>query len=197
MEQLFIRNHRPSGVVENEELTWYYIQPAFKQLTIYDWLLGIFIFAFIVFILAYIEPVLVLESPWAILILPLICAVIAWFILLLKPHRQIFYRIDKFGIYSEFRQSTSPFLNEIEIVISLFLSLFGVRDSFYINKHSSKSREFEWKDIVSMQESEGLNKIVLQAGLKGKLYLFTSPEQFRQVLMLVTEYVNQSRKSYD
>ena len=66
-----------------------------------------------------------------------------------------------------------------------------------MNKHSSRSREFKWKDIVSVRANPNLNKIVVQAGLKGKLFLFTTQNEFKQVLTLVEQYVAQSRTSYD
>lgn len=197
MAQSFINDKYKSGDSVVQELQWYYVQPAFKQLRFIDWAAGIAVFIAAVMLLAFFNEKLVLESSLVLIILPLMAFFICWTILILQPHRQIYYRIDKFGVYSEFRQSACPLLTEIELVITLFMSLFGIKHNFYMNKHSSRSREFEWKDIVSVTANNNLNKIVLQAGLKGKLYLFTTQNEFKQVLTLVEQSVAQSRKNYD
>ncbi|WP_308513884.1 hypothetical protein [uncultured Turicimonas sp.] len=190
-------NNKTANQEDFQEFQWYYVQPAFKQLKFVDWALGTAAFVGAVAFLYAVDPDLMLDSPWVLVILPFLAFLICAIILILKPHRQIFYRIDKFGVYSEFRQSACPLYTEADLVISLFLSLFGVRHNFYMNKHSSRSREFEWKDIVSVRANPNLNKIVVQAGLKGKLYLFTTQNEFKQVLTLVEQYVAQSRTNYD
>ena len=197
MAQSSTNNKEEKEQAQDQEFQWYYGQPPFKQLRFRDWAIGSGFFIFAIAVMYAVDEKMMLESPWVLVVLPCLAFVICATILILQPHRQIFYRIDKFGVYSEFRQSACPLVTEIELVITLFLSLFGFRHNFYMNKHSSRSRDFEWKDIVTVRSNANLNKIVVQAGLKGKMYLFTTQNEFKQVLTLVEQYVAQSRTNYD
>ena len=85
----------------------------------------------------------------------------------------------------------------MDLILSLLGSIIRLKNTFYINKHSSRSRMFEWGEVVTVHEAPYWKKITLQAGLHGELNLWTNAENYGNVLTLVREYVAKERKNYD
>lgn len=179
------------------EISWYYVQPGFKLITFRKMLWALALFAFILFVIGYFFRSLLLDSPWALVIVPAAAIFVIWVLLALQPHRQIFYRIDKFGVFCEYRSSASPLASSLDFCLSLLCALLHLKNVFYLNKHSSQSRMFDWKEVVSVREDPYWKKITLQAGLHGHLNLWANADNYNDVLTLVREYVSKERSNYD
>lgn len=82
-------NNKTANQEDFQEFQWYYVQPAFKQLKFVDWALGSAAFVGAVAFLYAVDPDLMLDSPWVLVILPFLAFLICAIILILKPHRQI------------------------------------------------------------------------------------------------------------
>lgn len=162
----------------SSEISWYYIQPGFKLI---DAKKCAWAFAFFVFIL----------------IVPGVAAFVIWLMLVMQPHRQVYYRLDQDGVFCEYRSSASALTSFLDLILSLLGSIIKLKNTFYINKHSSRSRMFEWGEVVTVHEAPYWKKITLQAGLHGELNLWTNAENYGNVLTLVREYVAKERKNYD
>ncbi len=181
----------------SEELTWYYVQPGFKLITPIKFFLAVLAFVLILVLLALLNPQLVLDSYWTLLIVPLDALFVGWMLLMLQPHRQIYYRLDSEGVSSEFRSTASPLAGLVSFLLGTFCTMIGLKKSLYLNNHSSRSRVLDWGEIVSVQSSPNMRRIVLQAGLHGQLTLWTNAENFNHVLTLVKTYIDEARKHYD
>ena len=158
----------------SSEISWYYIQPGFKLIDAKKCAWAFAFFVFILFVISRFSRSLIFDSPWALLIVPGVAAFVIWLMLVMQPHRQVYYRLDQDGVFCEYRSSASA-----------------------LNKHSSRSRMFEWGEVVAVHEAPYWKKITLQAGLHGELNLWTNAENYGNVLTLVREYVAKERKNYD
>ena len=180
-----------------EEVSWYYVQPGYKLITVTQLFFAILCFVAILAVLVFFDPVLGLGSYWTFLIVPLDALLVGWILIALQPHRQIFYRIDEEGVFSEFRSSASPLASFADLVLGLLSSFIGLKNLFYINKHSSRSRNLDWGEIVSITENPNWKRITLQAGLYGQITLWANADNYVHVLTVVKHYVSQARKHYD
>ncbi len=171
-----------------KELLWLYVQPSFKQLTKKDFFIWLVFVAVFVLVPLWFNCSIFFESPWLILVVLAACAIVFWLILLLKPHQQITYRIDSDGIDSEFRVTVSPLVSSAKFWIGFIGGLFGHKDTTFVNIHSSSVRHFDWKDIVAVKINKRIRKVTLQAGLRGKLYLWSDAFSFPEVISLVRTY---------
>ncbi len=184
MQQLSTRDEKVVG----KEFLWLYVQPSFKQLTKRDFVIWLVFVAIFVFIPLCFNYSIFFDSPWLILVVLAACAFVFWLILQLKPHQQITYRIDSDGIDSEFRSTVSPFVSSVKFWQGFISGLFGRKDATYRNFHSSSVRHFDWKDIIAVEINKRIRKVTLQAGLKGKLYLWSDAMSFPNVISLVKTY---------
>lgn len=128
----------------SEELTWYYVQPGFKLITPIKFFLAVLAFVLILVLLALLNPQLVLDSYWTLLIVPLDALFVGWMLLTLQPHRQIYYRLDSEGVSSEFRSTASPLAGLVSFLLGTFCTMIGLKKSLYLNNHSSRSRVLDW-----------------------------------------------------
>lgn len=186
-----------ANAARSGEICWYYVQPGFKLITFKKMLWALAFFILILFLIGRFFRPLLYDSPWALVIVPLVAIFVIWLLLALQPHRQIFYRIDKFGVFCEYRSSASALASSFDFFLSLLCSLFRLKNVFYLNKHSSHSRMFDWKEVVRVREDPHWRKITLQAGLHGHLNLWGNAENYNDVLTLVREYVSKERTNYD
>ena len=154
-------------------------------------------FVFILFVISRFSHSLIFDSPWALLIVPGVAAFVIWLMLVMQPHRQVYYRLDQDGVFCEYRSSASALTSFLDLILSLLGSIIKLKNTFYINKHSSRSRMFEWGEVVAVHEAPYWKKITLQAGLHGELNLWTNAENYGNVLTLVREYVAKERKNYE
>ncbi len=179
-----------------EVLSWYYVLPGIKLVKFWHIAIALMGVAAVIAILALINFQLVFESAWVLLILPLVTFFAGWLVLELQPHQQIYYRLDKEGIYSEFRSTSSPLVNFADLVIGLIGTKFG-RQELYLNKHSTRQWHFEWDEIVAVRRNQYWRKITLIAGLRGEMVLWTNTENYTRVLTLVLDHVRKKEKNYD
>ena len=179
------------------EISWYYIQPGFKLIDAKKCAWAFAFFVFILFVISRFSRSLIFDSPWALLIVPGVAAFVIWLMLVVRPHRQVYYRLDQDGVFCEYRSSASALTSFLDLILSLLGSIIRLKNTFYINKHSSRSRMFEWGEVVAVHEAPYWKKITLQAGLHGELNLWTNAENYGNVLTLVREYVAKERKNYD
>ena len=172
----------------SSEISWYYIQPGFELIDAKKCAWAFAFFVFILFVISRFSHSLIFDSPWAFVI---------WLMLVMQPHRQVYYRLDQDGVFCEYRSSASALTSFLDLILSLLGSIIKLKNTFYINKHSSRSRMFEWGEVVAVHEAPYWKKITLQAGLHGELNLWTNAENYGNVLTLVREYVAKERKNYD
>ena len=180
----------------SSEISWYYIQPGFKLIDAKKCAWAFAFFVFILFVISRFSHSLIFDSPWALLIVPGVAAFVIWLMLVMQPHRQVYYRLDQDGVFCEYRSSASALTSFLDLILSLLGSIIKLKNTFYINKHSSRSRMFEWGEVVAVHEAPYWKKITLQAGLHGELNLWTNAENYGNVLTLVREYVAKERKNY-
>lgn len=194
MEHSSTRNFKD----RQKELVWFYTQPGFRLIRGKQAFFALLWIIVIVGVIGMIWPALIFESVWIVVVLPLVAAVVVLTLLELQPHRQIYYRIDPFSVYSEFRSTSSPLSAMADLIVAVVRSWFSKKDrTSYLTRHYSRSREFEWKEIVSVEENKSWRTIVLRAGLRGQMILWTNADNHTEVLTLVNEYVNKARKTYD
>ncbi len=184
MQQSSTRDEKTVG----KELLWLYVQPSFKQLNKKDFVIWLVFVAVFVLVPLWFKYSIFFETPWLIIVVLAACALVFWLILLLKPHQQITYRIDANGIDSEFRSTTSLFVSYVNFWIGFIGGLFSHKDTTFMNIHSSSVRHFDWKDVIAFKINKRVRKVTLQAGLKGKLYLWSDALSFPEVVSLVKTY---------
>ncbi len=184
MQQLSTRDEKVAG----KEFLWLYVQPNFKQLTKRDFVIWLLFVAVFFLIPLWFNSSIFFEFPWLILVVLAGCAFVFWLILLLKPHQQITYHIDSDGVDSEFRSTVSPLISSASFWIGFISGLFGYKDGTYANIHSASIRHFDWKDVLAVKINRRVRMVTLQAGLKGKLYLWSDAVSFPQVISMVKTY---------
>lgn len=179
-----------------EVLSWYYVLPGIKLVKLWHIAIALMGVSAVIAILALIDFQLIFESVWILLILPVVTFFAGWLVLELQPHQQIYYRLDNEGIYSEFRSTSAPIVNFVDLIIGIIGTKFG-RDDLYLNKHSTRQRHFEWDEIVGIRQNPYWRKIVLIAGLRGQMVLWANTENYTRVLTLVNDHVQKKEKNYD
>ncbi len=182
---------------KEQELFWYYVQPAYKQVRGKDFFNFFLILFACLGVVALIDKELLTESAWVLLLLPLAGIFSVWTVLSFKPHRQIFYRIDAAGVECEYRSTIAPMMARLRLWYSLILGLFGGRDVAYKNQHYSRSRYISWREVISVKVNDTLRCATLQAGLNGKIYLWADEKTFPRVLILVEGFTHKLRRNYD
>ena len=126
----------------SSEISWYYIQPGFKLIDAKKCAWAFAFFVFILFVISRFSRSLIFDSPWALLIVPGVAAFVIWLMLVMQPHRQVYYRLDQDGVFCEYRSSASALTSFFFFFLSLLGSIIKLKNTFYINKHSSRSRMF-------------------------------------------------------
>ena len=76
----------------SSEISWYYIQPGFKLIDAKKCAWAFAFFVFILFVISRFSHSLIFDSPWALLIVPGVAAFVIWLMLVMQPHRQVYYR---------------------------------------------------------------------------------------------------------
>ena len=84
------------------EISWYYIQPGFKLIDAKKCAWAFAFFVFILFVISRFSRSLIFDSPWALLIVPGVAAFVIWLMLVMQPHRQVYYRLDQDGVFCEY-----------------------------------------------------------------------------------------------
>lgn len=178
-------------------ITWYYVQPGFKLLTVPKAAAALAVFFAVLALAAYFFPDFMNDSPLGLLVVAADAVGVGCLLMALQPHQQIFYRLSREGIFCEFRSSASPLANFADFFVGIFAALFGASHRFYINKHSSRVRELDWNEILSVRENRQWRCITLKAGLHGQLVLWLSADKYQPVLNLIGEYLDRNRRIYD
>ena len=145
----------------SSEISWYYIQPGFKLIDAKKCAWAFAFFVFILFVISRFSHSLIFDSPWALLIVPGVAAFVIWLMLVMQPHRQVYYRLDQDGVFCEYRSSASALTSFLDLILSLLGSIIKLKNTFYINKHSSRSRMI--KKILGIAVLFGLMMTAAQA----------------------------------
>lgn len=167
-----------------EELHWRTEVPRFKLITVPMYLAGGVVFSLgcLLFELMHDDFHLM---PWKSLVVLPIFAIIIYFLLYqLTPNLQIFFRIDKTGVYSETHLSRSRLIQYISLFKALYLSLRG-SDEPYKSPHQSSYRSLGWNEIKSFKANAQWNKIHIKGGLKGTITLWTTDDVFEDACALL------------
>lgn len=167
-----------------EEIHWRTEVPRFKLISLPMYLAGGVVFSAgcLFFELMHEDFNLM---PWKSLVMLPILAIIIYFLLYqLTPNLQIFFRIDKSGVYSETHLTKSRLIQYICLFKALYLSFRG-SDEPYNRPHESSYRSLAWNEINSFKANAQWNKIYIKGGLKGTIILWTTDDVFEDACALL------------
>ncbi|MBQ8829925.1 MAG: hypothetical protein IJ022_07545 [Burkholderiaceae bacterium] len=177
-----VRVDQMSNFLHENEMQWHVELPRYKIFSWPHFLLLTFLFILICLIYSLVDYAFFFKSWWAMFILPATGLFLYALINSFLPNIQMFYRIDRDGIYGETRYSSSKLLQLLKFLWRLMLSFMGSDDDSYKSSHTSKSRHVGWKDVRKISPNEQWNRISLQCGLQGSMIIWLTDANFNQAL---------------
>jgi hypothetical protein len=174
---------------KNKELEWYFEIPAYKQVKFSETLLASLFYIAMCSLLWFYDKELFFFSFWALFWLPVTGIFVAWLTLALQSNRQIYFRIDSFGIYSEVHTSLAYPIAFMSFLWRLLLSVFNDERPLP-NSNFSSSRFLEWKDVKGVQANELWNRIIVKGGLSGNMVLWSSDSVYSDACAIIDYYLD-------
>lgn len=167
-----------------EEIHWHTEVPRYKLINRWMYLAGGIVFALICLLFNQMHGGSEGAQWNAFVVLP-ICGVLTYFVLYqFTPNLQIFFRIDKIGVYSEAHLTHSRPVQYIRLFKAVYLSIRG-SDGPYNKPHQSTYRQLDWNEITGFKANGQWNKILIKGGLKGTITLWTTDDVFEDACALL------------
>ncbi len=167
-----------------EEIHWRTEVPRFKLISLWMYLAGGIVFALGCLLFERMHVSFGMTAWNSLVVLPILAIIIYFLLYQLTPNLQIFFRIDKIGVYSEMHLTRSRLVQYAYLFKALYLSLRG-SDEPYSSPHQSTYRSLDWSEIRSFKANAQWNKIHIKGGLKGTIVLWTTDDVFEDACALL------------